>query len=159
MATFEVFLVATVGNFASEKKTLRDWTSKPEATIPEASYVTAQSRSPNSHESNYLKSVDWVTGAGNPRWVGCHVAFPHAREKVILVKKIVWNRSMPCGGSLRRNPLRKNRRGSHVASWSCWRGDWQSRYVFTIHPNVCSGKMGMGFLVYHSQKKWRKWWG
>ncbi len=67
MATFEVFLVATVGNFASEKKTLRDWTSKPEATIPEASYVTTQSRSPNSHESNYLKSVDWVTGAGNPR--------------------------------------------------------------------------------------------
>jgi hypothetical protein len=62
------FLVATVRNFASKnKQTLRDWTSKPEATNPEASYVTAQSRSPNSHESNYLKSVDWVTGAGNPR--------------------------------------------------------------------------------------------
>jgi hypothetical protein len=62
------FLVATVRNFASKKqKTLRDWTSKPEATIPEASYVTSQSRSPNSHESSYLKSVDWVTGAGNPR--------------------------------------------------------------------------------------------
>jgi hypothetical protein len=76
MATLEVFISILTGFFScrhsakfrqQKKKELRDWTSKPEATIPEASYVTAQSRSPNSHESNYLKSVDWVTGAGNPR--------------------------------------------------------------------------------------------